>query len=174
MARLEAGYFSVEKKLHSAQEMIHEVADAYSSLAAAKTINLRQETEERAILVECDHDRIIQILSNLVGNAIKFTPEKGTVILGVKALDGEVEFRVSDTGAGIPQVDLPHVFDQYWQSKEGRKIKGSAGLGLYIAMKMIEAHHGRIWVESAPGQGTTFFFSLPRAESAYRDVERSA
>jgi signal transduction histidine kinase len=104
---------------------------------------------------------LLQILENLVGNAIKFTGAGGVIRIGAARRDADVLFWVSDTGAGIADANLPHVFDRFWQvSKGGRR---GAGLGLPIAKGLVEAHGGRIWVESTLGRGTTFSFTLPAA-----------
>jgi signal transduction histidine kinase len=105
-----------------------------------------------------------QVLSNLVGNAIKFTPAGGRVTLSAElAAEREVRFAVADTGAGIPPEQLPHVFGQFWQGR--RTDRRGIGLGLAIAKGIVEAHGGRIWVESQVGVGSNFYFTLPAATS---------
>jgi signal transduction histidine kinase len=109
--------------------------------------------------VFCDLDRIVQVLSNIAGNAIKFTPAGGSVLLRTVRGESEVMFVVEDTGPGIPAEDQPYVFDRFWRghapNREGR------GLGLYIAKGIIETHGGRIWAQSRPGRGTSMSFALP-------------
>ena len=132
------------------------------------------EAQKREVRFECvvaaeavlrvDRHRLLQVLSNLLGNAIKFTPVGGTVRLDVVQRAAEVVASVSDTGPGISPEELPHVFDRFWHA--GRRRGGGAGLGLAIAKGLVEAHGGRIWVESLPGRGTTFSFSLPLAGQA--------
>jgi len=112
--------------------------------------------------VHADRDRVFRVISNLVGNAIKFTPEGGSIQLAVHPVDGEIVFSVKDTGPGIPPDLLPHVFSRYWQAKSSGR-EGGAGLGLYIAEGIVRAHRGRIWVESELGRGTTFSFTLRSA-----------
>ena len=102
------------------------------------------------------------MLSNLVGNAIKFTPEGGRIRIQAERREGEALISVRDTGRGIPEDVLPHIFERYWQPEETRHQ--GAGLGLSIVKGIVEAHGGRIWVESRPGAGTTFFFTLPGHE----------
>jgi signal transduction histidine kinase len=106
-----------------------------------------------------DHDRLVQVLSNLLGNAIKFTPEGGNVRVHVSRTGDQVVASVADTGIGIKPTDLPHVFERFWRA-DGSSTKG-AGLGLSIAHGIIEAHGGKIWAESKLGVGTTMTFSLP-------------
>jgi signal transduction histidine kinase len=111
--------------------------------------------------VYCDRDRVLQILSNLIGNAFKFTPGTGAIAVRIERLDGEVRFTVSDNGSGIPEEQFAHIWERFWQ---GRKTsEGGVGLGLSIAKGLVEAHGGRIWGESKVGVGTTFCFTLPLA-----------
>ena len=104
------------------------------------------------------------MLSNLLGNAAKFTPEGGRIALRMRPATDEVLFEVADTGPGIAAEDLPHIFGRFWQAGRSRRGAG-VGLGLPIAKGIVEAHGGRIRVESAPGEGTRFFFTLPVAAS---------
>jgi len=104
------------------------------------------------------------VLSNLLGNAIKFTPVGGKVIIDAVANSETLTVSVADSGIGISEEDLPRVFDRYWQST--RTNRQGAGLGLAIAKGIVEGHGGRIWVESAPGSGTTVRFALPVAAAA--------
>ncbi len=112
-----------------------------------------------------DPDRVQQLLSNIIGNAIKFTPASGSVTLTVTAGDGEVRFEVVDTGEGIDAAQLPHVFERFYQAGgSGRQgARHGAGLGLPIARGIVEAHGGRIGIESSPGNGTLVRFTLPKA-----------
>jgi signal transduction histidine kinase len=124
--------------------------------------------------VDADPSRLLQVLSNLLGNAMKFTPMGGQVVLSVRAVDGTagdagscpgaVRFAVSDTGPGIVPEDLPHVCDWFWQAEH--RARGGAGLGLAIAKGLIEAHGSRLRVESVPGQGSTFWFTVSTAAAA--------
>jgi signal transduction histidine kinase len=109
--------------------------------------------------VQVDPERIAQVVSNIVGNAIKFTPNNGRIRIAAAEREDAVIVSVSDNGPGITAQHLPHVFDRYWQSS--RRNRG-AGLGLPIAKAIVEAHGGRIWAESEEGSGATFHFSLPR------------
>jgi signal transduction histidine kinase len=109
-----------------------------------------------------DRGRVLQVFSNLIGNALRFTPAGGSITLGARREEGLVRFSVVDTGPGIPPEHLPHLFERFWQAKEGSRE--GAGLGLPIARGLVEAHGGRIEVASTPGQGSTFSFTLPMAE----------
>jgi signal transduction histidine kinase len=111
-----------------------------------------------------DHDRLLQVFENLIGNAVKFTGAGGRITVGADAREHEVVFWVKDTGCGIASESLPRVFDRFWQAS--RAGSGGAGLGLPIAKGIVEAHRGRIWVESTLGRGSTFFVSIPKARPA--------
>ena len=115
-------------------------------------------TETTDTMVFGDHDRIVEILSNLVGNAIKFTPRGGRVVVRTDAGDGVVKFVVEDAGPGIAGDQIPHLFERFWQ---GSRSTGGLGLGLYICKKLVEAQHGSIGVTSEVGRGSSFWFTLP-------------
>jgi signal transduction histidine kinase len=120
--------------------------------------------------VRCDRERALQVLSNLLGNAVKFTPEGGAVTCVVSTEredEGAVRFVVRDTGPGIPAAQLSRLFDRYWQARETQRL--GTGLGLFIARGIVEAHGGRIWVESEVGRGSSFAFTLPRKDTRDRD-----
>jgi signal transduction histidine kinase len=104
------------------------------------------------------------VLHNLVGNAIKFVPEGGQVLVETGPARSKVRFTVADDGPGIEPEDLPHVFDRYWQAPSNALRRGS-GLGLYIVKTIVEAHEGATWAESTPGAGASFFFTLPSETS---------
>jgi signal transduction histidine kinase/PAS domain-containing protein len=173
-AAIQAGHLSVSSHPREVGPMVREVLDALEPLAATKTIKLVDGTPENGGLsISCDHDRVIQLFSNVVGNAVKFTAEGGTVILRAEPDGAMVRFAVADNGPGIAAEELPFVFDRYYQAR--RRNRDGIGLGLTIARGIVEAHGGRIWVESptaagdasaqasgqAGGPGTTFFFTLP-------------
>jgi signal transduction histidine kinase len=118
--------------------------------------------------IHCDRGRIAQVLSNLIGNAIKFVPSGGDIWIRASARTGYVQFAVCDDGPGISDADKLHLFDRYWKGKSEAAGQQGAGLGLYIAKGIVEAHSGRIWVESQPGAGSTFIFSIPVADAVER------
>jgi signal transduction histidine kinase len=132
------------------------VTDA-QPLADAKHISLVLDLSDPPT-IDADPHRLSQVLSNLLGNAIKFTPKGGTVTLCARQRDGALSVTITDTGPGIAPEDLAHIFDRYWrpQRSEGE----GTGLGLYIARGIVEAHGGRVWAESSP-QGATLVFRLP-------------
>ena len=133
-------------------------------LATDRSIELGHAWHDGDITVMADRGRIAQVFSNLVGNALEFTPKGGRIDLQGKVVEGEVTFSVADTGSGIPAEDVPRLFDRFWQAQQARRA--GAGLGLYITTGIVEAHGGRLWVESTVGRGTTFFFTLPTVPSS--------
>jgi signal transduction histidine kinase len=159
VAGMEAGNFSVEPAAEDVDPLLRGVCRAMEHAASAKRIELVCEIETAMPLVHADRDRIDQVLGNLIGNAVKFTPEGGQILVGAERDGARVRIRVADTGAGIDAANLPHVFDRFWQAKRSRD--SGAGLGLAIARGIVAAHGGEMWVESEPGSGSTFFFTLP-------------
>lgn len=162
LAKLEAGRFTLQCYPQQVGEMIEEALLILRPLADAKRITLTAASREAQ--VNADRDRIFQVLSNLVGNAIKFTPAGGRVNLECDTRAGEVLVTVSDTGPGIPAHMLVNVFDRYWQARSGDQQ--GTGLGLFIAKGIVEAHGGRIWAEARAESGATFTFTLPLTERA--------
>ena len=118
-----------------------------------------------------DTARLLQVLSNLVGNAIKFTPRGGVITVRIEPLGDEVRFAVRDTGPGIAPDQVPHIFGRFWQAN--RKDRRGIGLGLAIAKGIVEVHGGRIWVESTLGAGSTFYFTIPVAQASRSDIPSS-
>jgi PAS domain S-box-containing protein len=157
---IEQGHLSLERRPTEAAQLVLQARHMFEMEAEQHGIALRQDVPTNLPLVDADGTRVVQVLGNLVRNAIKFTPRGGSVVLGVTPEDGHVVFFVRDTGAGIPYDAQARVFDRYWQSSNGARSRGT-GLGLSIARGIVDAHGGRIWLDSTPGQGTTFFFSLP-------------
>jgi signal transduction histidine kinase len=158
-ASIQAGRLSVSLRPQDVTAMVNEVLEVTEPLAAGKSLRLTAEVAP-GLAIRCDHDRVIQLFSNLVGNAVKFTSDEGGTIAVRAAPDGDVAlFSVADTGPGISADELPHVFDRYYQAQ--RRNRDGIGLGLSIARGIVEAHGGRIWVESEEGKGSTFFFTLP-------------
>jgi signal transduction histidine kinase len=160
LTSIEAGNLAVKQEPHEALAIIDEALDMLRPLATAKGLQL-ETTARTSIQVRCDHGRVLQIVSNLVGNAIKFTPDQGTITVATQVNEGYAVITVSDTGIGISEADLPRIFDRFWQA-EGPSRAG-VGLGLIIAKGLVEAHGGLIGVQSTLGAGTTFSFSLPLA-----------
>jgi PAS domain S-box-containing protein len=159
IASIEAGKLRLERVPVSTRDLVLEAAEALSPSVRESFLELERHVEEPLPTVLADRGRILQVFSNLVGNAVKFTSAGGRVRITAERRGDEVCYSVSDTGAGIPEEHVPHVFDRFWQAR--RSDRRGAGQGLAIARGIVEAHGGRIWVESAPGQGSTFRFTLP-------------
>jgi PAS domain S-box-containing protein len=166
VALMEAGQLTIERAQLSAAGLVVEAMDMQRPLASSSSLELRVEVDPDVPDVSGDRDRLLQVFENLIGNAIKFTKTGGRITAGTASRDGEVVFWIADTGCGIASENLPRVFDRFWQAtRTGHK---GAGLGLAISKGIVEAHGGRIWVESTAGSGSTFFFTIPRI-SAVQD-----
>lgn len=163
VSRIEAGALGLPCNVLAAKPVLVDVLGAQRLPASAASIELRLEIDEELPEIRADRDRLLQVLENLIGNAIRFTPKGGRITIAAAKRPGEVLFSLADTGSGISPQSLPHVFDRFWQAK--RTEGCGAGLGLPICKGIIEAYGGRIWVESTLGSGTTFFFTIPTAAS---------
>jgi signal transduction histidine kinase len=152
------------RQLHEPGAIVHETLGSFEGIARESQVRLTAHVEPRLPRVDCDRDRILQVLANLVGNAVKATPEHGHVDLRIETRGPDVVFAVSDSGPGISAEDAHYLFERYWRSADV-KYKGT-GLGLAIAKVIVEAHGGRIWVESVLGQGATFLFTVPSGGAA--------
>ena len=159
VSMIEAGRLSIETRPEEVAPIIEYVVQMFSTLARERSIDLYEDVSPSLPPVMCDAGRIVQALSNLVGNALKFTDAGGRVTVSAEAHEKGVIASVSDTGAGIPAEHLSLIFERYWQSPGKARIRGS-GLGLAIAKGIVEAHGGRMSVESTPGKGSTFSFTL--------------
>lgn len=161
VAKIQAGGMTVELVPVDVGSLVQETLDSANPLAMSNQIKLSRDVADESARVLSDRDRILQVFANLVGNAIKFTPKGGEITIRAETVGNEVRFGVCDTGPGIPPEHLPHVFDRYWQAKSTAKL--GTGLGLSIAKGIVEAHGGQIWVESEPGKGASFIFTVPCA-----------
>ena len=159
VTRIDSKRLAVDQTMVDAQALIDEALLDLAPLATEAGIGLAHAWEGDPLRVPADRKRIYQVFSNLVGNALKFTPKGGRIDVRGLMSGGDAVFTIADTGAGIPPENLPHLFDRFWQARETRRA--GAGLGLYIAKGIVEAHGGRLWVESTLGTGTTFSFTLP-------------
>lgn len=169
---IEAGKFTIHEAPCDVDRLVQQVLDTYSLAATSKQVQLESFVSEPGLVVMADRERIIQVISNLVGNAIKFTPKGGRVMLAVDRGDDGVAFSVSDTGPGIALENLTRIFERYWKG-ESRSVKGT-GLGLFIARSIIDAHRRTLAVESSPGNGATFHFTLPRVTASTSEGESNA
>ena len=162
---IETGQLPIQRARLSGGELVVEAVETQKILATSSSVELRLDLERGGVPeVWGEHDRLLQVFENLIGNAIKFSTAGGLITVGAAPRDKEVLFWVADTGCGIAPGSLPHVFDRFWQATKGDRR--GAGLGLPIAKGIVEAHGGHLWVESTPGRGSVFFFSLPSARPA--------
>jgi signal transduction histidine kinase len=161
-ARIQSGTFSVAPSANKLSRVVMPVIDRLRALAEAKRQTLEVDLPVSLPHVAVDSHRIGQVVSNLVSNAIKFTPQEGAIRISSHQRDREIVVSVADTGPGIPQEYLSKIFDRFWRAP-GTKEKGS-GLGLSIAKGIVQAHGGTIWAESQLGKGSSFFFTLPLAD----------
>ncbi len=163
VTRLEGGKrLPIEPEPIEVEVILDEASELFRAQAAAASITLQVRAAERLPKIHADRHRLMQVLSNLIGNSLKFTPAGGVITVNAERRGGEeVLFTSADTGPGIPREHLGDIFNQYWQAKRTERM--GAGLGLPIAKGIIEAHGGRIWVESEPGKGTKFYFTIPVA-----------
>ena len=163
VARIEGGRFAVSCRCEDPGSLASEACDVFRSLAAEKALRLECRIEPKLPPVNVDRDRVIQALSNLLNNAVKFTPPDGQITIGVTPRnEGGVRFSVSDTGPGIPREDLPHLFGHLWQARRTAHL--GSGLGLTIARGIAVAHGGDVWAESTPGSGSTFYLTIPASK----------
>lgn len=157
------GGLNLEKQNQCPRALVAEGVEQVEGQAREKSVAIETEVDASDKHVPCDRERVLRVFSNLLENALRFSPEGGTIKVRAAAANGQVEFSVSDNGPGIPPESLQRVFDRYWraaQEQTGRRRDG-LGLGLTIAKGIVEAHGGRIWVESQTGKGSTFSFTLP-------------
>jgi signal transduction histidine kinase len=161
LSKIEAGQLTLSIEDYSMKDVVQSVVSATESLATAKGLPLRVELSDKLPMGRGDERRIVQVVLNLVGNAIKFT-DRGEVRVVATAANGKLSVAVADTGPGIPKTEQDKVFQEFHQvDSSNTKTKGGTGLGLAIAKRIIELHGGRIWVDSEVGKGSTFQFELP-------------
>jgi PAS domain S-box-containing protein len=159
---VESGTLGIERAPVSPRQLISDAADAQRELVTSAGLDLEVDVSEHLPELSGDAHRLLQVFENLIGNAAKFTDVGGRITVGAAQAEGGVLFWVGDTGHGITSDELSHVFDRFWQAS-GRARRLGAGLGLPITRGIVEAHGGRIWVDSTPGLGSTFYFSIPAA-----------
>lgn len=159
VSQIEAGRFAVDLSRHSLYALLAQTCEQWSALASAGGLRLECDVAPELPPVELDERQMARVLANLLGNALKFTPEGGTVRLHASAAGDDVRISVADTGPGLTPEQTARVFDRFWKARDGDRR--GAGLGLAIARGIVEAHHGRIGVDSTPGKGSTFWITLP-------------
>jgi signal transduction histidine kinase len=158
---MDSGALSLEKRAVDAAEIVNASCEAFRPAATDRGVQLASRLPPSPVHVCGDRDRLVQVLNNLLDNALKFIAGPGTITVEVAPAGDSVELSVEDTGPGIPEAEQGKLFDRYWHSKKGGV--GGTGLGLFICKRIVEAHGGQISVESEVGRGTTFRFSVPAA-----------
>jgi histidine kinase len=164
LSRVEARAYQLDIRPVDVASIVNTVTKRLVSQAESKHVALDLQLAPHLPRVLADEDRAVQVLTNLVGNALQYTPQQGRVVIRARREDGQVQIAVQDTGVGIPLEHLPHIFDRFYRADKSRSrhAGGGSGIGLTIARALVEAHGGRIWAESAgDGQGSTFSFTLP-------------
>ncbi len=160
MERIEGGKFHLELAPQKLTDLVQESMDSYRQIATRKRIQLTADFANVHGRIACDKDRISQVLSNLIGNAVKFTPDGGFVTIKVSETEVDIEVSIQDSGPGIPQDQQTRIFDRFAQLDN--KQRQGLGLGLYISKTLIESHNGKIGVLSTQGKGSKFYFTLPK------------
>jgi two-component system phosphate regulon sensor histidine kinase PhoR len=160
LSRIETGKAELKKEPIDLNKLVEEVIAQLSPQAERQQLSISREFATNLPSVLADKDRVRQVITNLVHNAIKFTPAGGRITITSRALEGSVVVHIADTGIGIPEEDLPRVFERFYKGDKAR-AGGGTGMGLAIAKHVIQAHGGSIWVRSEEGKGSTFAFSLP-------------
>jgi PAS domain S-box-containing protein len=161
VTQIDSGTLSLQRVPAAPQQLLSDVVDAERALASSASLELQLDATRELPEVWVDRFRLHRVFENLIGNAVKFTTAGGRITVGAAAKNREVVFWVADTGAGIPPEGVPHLFDRFWQAR--RADHRGAGLGLAIVKGIVEAHGGHVSVESTPGGGSTFFFTIPTA-----------
>lgn len=159
VASIDAGKLAMQTVEDDVASLVVEAVEAIQISASARGVTLAVQSNQKPCLAEFDHDRILQVLANLISNSIKFTPKGGHISVHWARAGDSLEFCVEDTGEGIPPAMLEAVFERFWQV--GKNDRRGLGLGLYISRCIVEAHGGNIRAESSPGRGTRMYFTLP-------------
>ncbi len=164
VSKIEAGRsLPVAAARRDGAELLKRSVERFESLARARGLKLEVHAPPGRYDLDCDAERLHQVFANLIGNAIKFTPSGGTITAKVAHAEGDIVFSIGDTGTGIPEAQVSRLFEPYWQAGADRS---GAGLGLSIVKAIVQAHRGRVWVETEEGAGSTFYCALPAAARA--------
>lgn len=164
LSRVEGDAFKINKEDINVDKLLHDALAPLLNTFNKKGVQVSIHSEKNLPSVMVNHDRIIQVIQNLLGNALQFTPENGTIEINAKKVDAFVHISVRDNGAGIKADHLPHIFERFYRADRSRSRQngGGSGIGLTIAQSLVEAHGGKIWADSkGEGRGSTFTFTLP-------------
>ncbi|MBE0681635.1 MAG: HAMP domain-containing histidine kinase [Anaerolineales bacterium] len=145
-------------------DLIQDLTSSFSSQAVFQGIDLKANIADPNLQITADYDRLNQVLSNLISNALRHTPKGGIIFLNTSSIEKRIRIEVKDTGSGIPADDLPFIFDRFWRGDKSRTDRTNSGLGLAIAKQLVQAHSGEINVESEVGKGTSFVIEMPNKE----------
>jgi signal transduction histidine kinase len=157
----EAGQLPLHPSRFLLADLIHDLTSSFSSQALSLGIDLKENIAQPSQQISADYDRLNQVLSNLISNALRHTSKDGTISLITESTEDKIQITVKDTGEGISAEDLPFIFDRFWRGDKSRTGRINSGLGLAIARQLIQAHSGEINVESEIGKGTNFIIELP-------------
>jgi signal transduction histidine kinase len=170
-ARIQAGRLALERRECTVLQIIEPAIERARLLASERGIEFEAQVASNMPMICVAPSRVTQIMDNLLGNALKFTTEGGRISVEAFRIANEVQISVADTGPGIPKDALARIFEPYWQVQ---KTRSGMGLGLFIAKTLVETHGGKIWVQSVPGRGTTFYFTLPVKDTAANRQARTS
>lgn len=162
--RVEGSAFNIEKKKLKVADLIQDAVTPLLNNFNKKGIQISIQSDKNLPLIIADHDRILQVIQNLLGNALQFTPQNGSIIIHAQKTQEFIHLSIRDNGAGIEAAHLPHIFERFYRAERSRSRQngGGSGIGLTIAKSLVEAHGGKIWADSeGKGKGSTFTFSLP-------------
>jgi two-component system sensor histidine kinase VicK len=164
LSRMDSGNSGLQLEFINFKELVHFVLDRFDMMVNnhEKSYIIRREFTKRELWLEVDTDRMIQVIDNIMNNAIKYSPDGGIIIVRLVETHNNIILSVTDQGLGIPKKDLTKIFDRFYRVDKARARKqGGTGLGLAISREVLKAHGGTIWAESRENVGSTFFISLP-------------
>ncbi len=165
VSMIESGHLAIQRQPEALPDLLERVLAMVRDAARERNVVVRNALAPALPEVHVDAGRVVQVLANLIANAVKFTESGGVITVSAAVAGSEVVVDVHDTGVGIPPEHLPHIFDRYWHARRSARTAGT-GLGLAIARGIVEEHGGRLWVESTEGEGSTFHFSVPVVPTA--------
>ncbi len=171
--RMEAGQIPLSLESCSIDKTIYEIAELFKFQAAKKHIKIEIDIPENLPLLMADKDQLQRVMTNLIDNALKYSPKNSTVTIKVTETDESIVCQVKDSGPGIRPEDLPFIFDPFYRGhgKSGEESqKPGSGIGLAVVKSIVEAHGGKVWVESKPGEGASFFFSIPKRSPLVKEI----
>ncbi len=162
LSQADSGELPLHIQKLSPRYLLKRATELFQHHADQQKVTLRMKAAEDLPKISVDEDRMMQVLDNLVSNALRYTPSGGRITLAAQKRDQEVEITIQDNGSGIPSAELPQIFDRFHRADKSRHSEnGESGLGLAIVKALVESHHGRVWADSTPGKGTTIHIALP-------------